>query len=64
MIRYAQRVLEIGEQSPFSLKFPVEFVPVFQKDLGWPNAQLPMVRRCYGDKGISLLILRPCVYSI
>ena len=37
MVRYARKVLKIRELSPFVLKFPVEFVPVFQKDLGWPN---------------------------
>ena len=37
MARYARKVLKIRELSPFVLKFPVEFVPVFQKDLGWPS---------------------------
>ena len=40
MVRYAQRGLKIEEQSLFGPKFPVEFVPVVQKDLGWPNGYL------------------------
>ena len=40
MVRYARKVLKIRELSPFVLKFPVEFVPVFQKDLRWPNGYL------------------------
>ena len=40
MVRYARKVLKIREQSSFGPKFPVEFVPVFQKDLRWPNGYL------------------------
>ena len=40
MVRYFQKVLKIGEPSLFGPKFPVEFVPVFQKDLRWPNGYL------------------------
>ena len=37
MVRYTRKVLKIREQLSFGPKFPVEFVPVFQKDLGWPT---------------------------
>ena len=47
MVRYALKVLKIREQSPFGAKFPVEFVPVFQKDLGWPNAQFQKYHTSY-----------------
>ena len=42
MVRNAWKVLKIREQSPFGPKFPVEFIPVFQKDLGWPNGYTPL----------------------
>ena len=43
MVRYARKVLKIRELSPFVLKFPVEFVPVFQKDLGWPTVYIRLL---------------------
>ena len=39
MVRYDRKVLKIREQSPFGPKFIVEFVTVFQQDLGWPTVQ-------------------------
>ena len=59
MVRYARKVLKIREQSPFDLKFPVEFVPVFQKDLGWPTVLMyfALVCKAQGKEGKHLVTI-------
>ena len=39
MVKRHPNWLKIGLQAGFGPNFTVEFVPVFQKDLGWPNVE-------------------------